>query len=268
MISDSEAAALIAGLCAAAGWPPGAPFERFGHGMSGDLAVKIGGDRPGFAKIADPDRRISRESLAGEIAAMGWLNGRAGAPKLLWAGEVDGRPAMLAEVLPGVALHELPPERAEAGLIATIAALRTLHALPIGDCRLDQRLTVKLAEAWRRVGEGEVHASEFDPDNTGREAADLWREMMVEAPEGEDPVFTHGDASLPNFIVPHDGLAGVVDLGLAGVSDRYQDFALFLRSSARNFPGVDARALLMAHYPLDAVDERKLTFYRRLDEFY
>ncbi|HEX4199702.1 MAG TPA: aminoglycoside 3'-phosphotransferase [Caulobacteraceae bacterium] len=267
MISDAETASLIAALCAAAGWRE-APFQQVGHGMSGDLAARIGGERPAFAKIADPARRISREGLAREIAAMRWLDGRAGAPGLLWAGAVDGRPAMLAEALPGVALHELPPDRAEAGMIATVAALRALHALPITDCPLDQRLPVKLAEAWRRVEEGEVHASEFDPDHTGRAPADLWREMMAAAPDGEELVFTHGDASLPNFIVPDLGPAGVVDLGLAGVSDRYQDFALFLRSSARNFPGLDARALLMAHYPLAEIDERKLTFYRRLDEFY
>jgi aminoglycoside phosphotransferase len=268
MTPDDAAASLIAALCEAAGWPSGAPFERFGHGMSGDLAARIGGVRPAFAKIADPQRRISRESLAREVAAMGWLGGRAGAPKLLWAGEVAGRPAMLAEALPGIALHDLPSDRAEAGLMATIEALRALHAVPIGDCPLDQRLPVKLAEAWRRIEEGEVHASEFDPDNTRRTAADLWREMMAAAPDGEDLVFTHGDASLPNFIVPHQGPAGVVDLGLAGVCDRCQDFALFLRSSRRNFPGIDARALLMAHYPLHELDERKLTFYRRLDEFY
>jgi kanamycin kinase/aminoglycoside 3'-phosphotransferase-2 len=236
--------------------------------MSGDLAVKLGGERPAFAKIADPARRISHESLAREIAVMEWLDGRASAPRLLWAGQVEDRPAMFAEALPGVAMHELPLDRAEAGLVTTIAALRSLHALPIGDCPLDQRLSVKLTEAWRRVEEGEVHASEFDPDNTGRAPADLWREMVAAAPDGEDLVFTHGDASLPNFVVSGEGPAGVVDLGLAGVSDRYQDFALFLRSSASNFPGVDARALLMAHYPLAAVDERKLTFYRRLDEFY
>ena len=175
---------------------------------------------------------------------------------------------MLAEALPGRPLHDLAPADAEAGLIAAIDALRILHSLPTDDCPLDQRLAVKLSEAWRRVGDGEVHRSEFDPDNTGRSPENLWEIMMAGRPADEDLVFTHGDASLPNFILRGEGAAGVVDLGLAGVSDRYQDFALFLRSSAHNFPGLDARALLKANYPLPVLDERKLTFYRRLDEFY
>jgi aminoglycoside phosphotransferase len=267
MTSEDEVA-LVAALCAAAGRAPASTFERFGHGMSGDLTLRIGDASPAFAKIADPSRRISRESLAHEIAALRWLDGRAGAPRLLWAGEVKGRPAMLAEALAGTALHDVAPDRAEAGLVAAIGALQALHALPIGDCPLDQQLAVKLSEAWRRVEEGEVHRSEFDPDNTGRSPEDLWQTMLADRPAAEDLVFTHGDASLPNFIVADLGAAGVVDLGLAGVADRYQDLALFVRSSAHNFPAVDARALLRTHYPLKVLDERKLTFYRTLDEFY
>jgi aminoglycoside phosphotransferase len=268
MISEADAAALVAALCKTAGWPPAPAFERFDHGMSGDVTVRIGGAWPAFAKIGDPARRISREGLAREIAVLRWLDGRAGPPRLLWAGEVEGRPSMLAEALPGTALHQLAPERAEAGLIAAIAALRVLHALPIDDCPHDQRLSVKLAEAWRRVEAGEVHRSEFDPDHTGRSAGDLWRTMLAGTPSTEDLVFTHGDACLPNFIVSNRAAAGVVDLGLAGVADRYQDFAILVRSGAHNFPDLDVRAQLTKHYPLDAVDEQKLSFYRTLDEFY
>jgi kanamycin kinase/aminoglycoside 3'-phosphotransferase-2 len=268
MTSKDEAVALVAALCAASGWPCAPTFERFDHGMSGDLTVRIGGDRPAFAKIGDPARRISREMLAREIAALRWLGGRAGAPKLLWAGEVEGRPAMLAEALPGTALHDLPQDRAEAGLIAAIAALRALHDLPIGDCPPDQRLEVKLSEAWRRIGAGEVRRSDFDPANTGMSPEDLWQVMLADRPDAEDLVFTHGDASLPNFIVSGAGAAGVVDLGLAGIADRYQDLALFVRSSAHNFPDLDTRELLAAHYPIPGLDERKLRFYLTLDEFY
>lgn len=259
---------LVAALCAAADWPWPPAFTRFSHGMSGDLTLRLEGERPAFAKIADPTRRISREGLAREIAALRWLGCRAGAPRLLWAGEVEGRPAMLVEALPGTALHDLTPERAEAGLIAAIVVLRTLHELPIADCPLDQRLAVKLAEGWRRIEAGETLPEEFDPDHTGRSAEALWEEMVEQAPASEDLVFTHGDASLPNFIVSDAGVAGVVDLGLAGVADLYQDLALLIRSAAYNFPQLDVQGLLMQHYPLASLDRAKLRFYRTLDEFY
>jgi aminoglycoside 3'-phosphotransferase-2 len=268
MTADAEVAALVAALCEAAGWPRASAMERVDHGMSGDLTVRIGSERAAFAKIGDPARRISREGLTREICVLKWLNGRAGSPSLLWAGEIEGRPAMLTEALSGTPLHDLAPERAEAGLISAIAALRALHALPIEDCPMNQRLAVKFAEARRRIEEGEVHRSEFDPDHTGRSADDLWRTMLVRTPEIEDLVFTHGDACLPNFIVSAQTPAGVIDLGLAGVADRYQDLALFVRSSTHNFPDLNARALVQAHYPIASLDEQKLEFYRTLDEFY
>ena len=268
MTSEADVAGLIAALCKAAGWPSAPRFERFDHGMSGDLTVRIDGERPAFAKIGDPARRISRESLAHEVAAMRWLDGRAGAARLLWAGDVEGRPALLAEALHGTPLHALAPGRAEDGLIAAIQALGVLHALPIDNCPLDQSLAVKLSEGWRRVGAGEVDEADFDQGNSGRPPAELWKAMMADAPGDEDLVFAHGDASLPNFIVPENGAAGLVDLGLAGVADRYQDLALLVRSSAHNFPDLDVRKLLTAHYPLGTLDEQKLRFYRTLDEFY
>jgi aminoglycoside 3'-phosphotransferase-2 len=268
MTSENEAEAIVAALCAGAKWPRPASFKRFDHGMSGDLTVRLDGAAPAFAKIGDPARRISRDILAREIAVLRWLDGQAGAARLLWAGEVEGRPALLAEALPGTTLHELAPQQAEAGLIAAIASLRELHALPIADCPLDQRLAVKLSEAWRRVEAGEVRRSEFDPDHTGRPVEDIWNAMLAEKPKDEDLVFTHGDACLPNFIVADSATAGVVDLGLAGIADRYQDFALLVRSGAHNFPQVDVRTLLVEHYPLERIDEQKLNFYRTLDEFY
>jgi aminoglycoside phosphotransferase len=232
-----------------------AAVERFGHGMSGDVTLRIGG---AFAKLADPARRISRESLARETAALAWLDGRAGAPRLIWAGEVEGRPALVTEALPGVPLHDLPADRAEAGLVATIAALRALHSLSIDGCPLDQRLPVKLAEARQRIAEGEADCCDRA----------MFEALLAKTPAAEDLVFTHGDASLPNFIAPDAGPVGLVDLGLAGVADRYQDFALLVRSAAHNFPGMDARRLLVEHYPLADLDEAKLEFYRALDEFY
>jgi aminoglycoside phosphotransferase len=268
MTSEAETAGLVAALCKVAGWPPATGFERFDHGMSGDLTVRIDGERPAFAKIGDPAQRISRASLVHEVAAMRWLAGRAGAPRLLWAGVVEGCPAFLAEALPGTPLHDLTRERVEAGLIAAIRALRGLHALSIDNCLLDQRLAVKLPEGWRRIEAGEVDAADFDQGNSGRPPAELWNAMMADAPADEDLVFAHGDASLPNFIVSEDGVAGLVDLGLAGVADRYQDLALLVRSSAHNFPDLDVRGLLTAHYPLAILDEQKLKFYRTLDEFY
>lgn len=264
--ASDGAEALLRALPAAAGMAgESIIFKELSHGNSGDLVVRISAPVDAVAKLADPRRRVSVDALAREVAALDWLDGRGGAPRLIWSGEVLGRPAMLAAALPGAALHGLPDGEAEAGLVAAISALKALHALPTADCPFDERLAVKLTETRRRLDAGETGRGDWDPEGTGAPAEALWAKMAALAPAEEDLVVTHGDASLPNFIV--DGArAGPVDLGRLGVADRWCDLALFLRSAARNFPGVDARALLRTHYPI-AIDEQKLIFYQLLDRF-
>jgi aminoglycoside 3'-phosphotransferase-2 len=266
-MADGGDQALIAALRRAAGLGDG-PARRMDHGMSGDVVLRLDGPRPCYAKIGDPARRISVHELQRETAALRWLDGRVGAPGVVWAGQVTGRPTLVSAGLPGVALHALAPDQAEAGAIAAIEAMTALHTLPITTCPFDERLAVKLAESARRLAEGEVDLANLDAGRQGWTAADLAAELVARRPAGEDLVVTHGDACWPNFILGPEGRAGIIDLGRFGVADRHQDLALFIRSAAFNFPDLPATALIDEHYRLAVVDPEKLEFYRLLDEFY
>jgi aminoglycoside phosphotransferase len=267
--SSVDPAGEVGRLLAAAGLDGGAVRgARVGHGMSGDLVFRLDAPIAAFAKIAAPGRRISRVEMEREIAVLRWLDGRIGAPQLIWSGLLDeNRPALLMQALGGVALHALQGEAAEAGAIAAIQALAALHALPIDDCPFDERLERRMREVRLRVRLGEVDETDFDPDRTGRSAADVLEELERTAPTAEDLVVTHGDACWPNVLVDQ-GRAGLIDLGRAGVADRHHDLALFIRSGRRNAPHLDVPDLVRRCYPLETLDEARLDFYRLLDELY
>lgn len=260
-------AALVAALLRAAGIDREGALERMDHGESGDLVFRIDGAPPLYAKIADPARPISCAEIAREAAALRWLEGRADAARLLWSGDVAGRPATLTEALAGEPLHALSPDTVEAGAIAALRALARLHAIPIASCPFDERLEVKLAEARRRVELGEIEIDRLDPDNAGVSPASILSGLLARRPDSEDLVVTHGDASWPNFILQPDGEVAIIDLGRFGVADRHQDLALFVRSARRNFPNLDIETLLARHYPV-AASPAKLAYYRQLDELY
>src|SRR5439155_1556483 len=81
---------------------------------------------------------------------------------------------------------------------------------------------------------------------------DLFHELVATRPAGEDLVLTHGDYCLPNVILRgptlgNPGLAGFVDVGRAGLADRYRDLALASRSIAANL-GAAWVAPFFAHY--------------------
>ena len=263
----SKAEDLVHAVLDAAGIRRDVSLQRMDHSESGDLVFRIEGAPPLFAKIGDPGRRISCAEMARESAALRWLEGRAAAARLVWSGEVAGRPALLTEAVAGVALHALAPERAEAGAIAALQALAKLHAMPIASCPFDECLAVKLAESRRRVELGEIEVDRLDPANANTAPAAILAGLIAKRPAWEDLVVTHGDASWPNFILRPDGEVAIIDLGRFGVADRHQDLALFVRSGRRNFPRLDIEALLARHYPV-AADPEKLAYYRQLDELY
>lgn len=243
----------------------GAPSRRMDHGMSGDLVARIDAQPALYAKISGGKFPIE---FAHELAALRWLDGRAGAPRLVWTGEIERRPTMVTEAVAGTPLHALTPQTAEAGAVAALGALAALHALPIADCPFDQRLATRLPVGARRVAAGEIDPAEFDPERTGRDPASVLVELEATQPADEDLVVAHGDASWPNFILRPDGGAGLIDLGRFGVADRYLDLAIFVRSALRNFPELPIRPLVLAHYPVDALSEEKLAYYRLLDELF
>lgn len=50
-------------------------------------------------------------------------------------------------------------------------------------------------------------------------------------------VLSHGDFCLPNVLAQGDSICGFIDLGRAGVADKWQDIALCYRSLQHNFDG-------------------------------
>ncbi|WP_246629228.1 APH(3') family aminoglycoside O-phosphotransferase [Mesobacillus maritimus] len=145
--------------------------------------------------------------------------------------------------------------------------LKTLHNVNIENCPFNQRLEVKLKEAKRRVENGLVDEDDFDENRKGLKAQELYKVLISSQPKNEDLVFTHGDFCLPNIIIHKEQISGFIDLGRAGVADRYQDLALAIRSITSNF-GREHVPFFLKGYGLKDIDETKVVYYQLLDEFF
>jgi aminoglycoside 3'-phosphotransferase-2 len=86
-------------------------------------------------------------------------------------------------------------------------------------------------------------------------------------PTDEARGLTHGDPCLPNVMFDAGTFIGFVDCGRVGVADPHQDLALAARSIASNL-GREWVSVFFKHYGVPDPDERKLAFYRLLDEFF
>lgn len=242
---------------------PAAPVELIGHGRSGDLVARAG---EAVVKLALAPANVER--LRREIAAMRWLGPDAPTAPILWTGELEGGLALVTRNLPYRPVSHVEAHEAADALAATAEALAALHARDPADCPFDMRLDVKFERAERNVAAGLVDEEDFDDERAGWTGQQALDKARATRPAAERLVLAHGDASLPNFLWGPGAPVRLVDLGLFGLADPYQDLALYLRSAKYNHPQIDAAAILRERYPLAEIDEAACDFYRLMDELF
>ncbi len=210
-------------------------------------------------------------SLQAEAQKLEWMRSRGvNVPTVEKFLEQDGLEYLVTTALPGRdASNDWPKDEISRVVDALADGLRLLHSLPIQDCPFDQRLEVKMAQAKERVQNGLVDLEDLDGERLGCTAESLFQELLERKPSAEDLAFCHGDFCVPNVIL--DGSrAGFVDVGRAGIADRWQDLALMTRSLEsdmnRQFNGSSGRFL--ERYSVTEPDLEKRAFYRLLDEFF
>lgn len=207
------------------------------------------------------------DGLEREAARLRWLAGRLPVPQVISFVQERERDYLLLTSVPGVNAVEVGREHAESLAEGLAQALRMLHAQPIDGCPFDQSVAAQIAHARQRVTAGLVDETDFDEERLGRTARDLLSEVEQRQPDDEAVTLTHGDACLPNILFDGGRFTGFVDCGRVGLADPYQDLALAARSIAFNL-GPEYVAVFFAHYGIPEPDERRLAFYRLLDEFF
>lgn len=227
------------------------------------FALRAEGRRPLILKCAESFSDVDLEDEAGRLR---WFSSRTIVPAPLACGATVQLQYLLMDVIPG---HDasVAGTKPSAIIEGMARALRELHAQPIADCPYDQRLDAQVTRARRRVDFGLVDETDFDEERAGRSAAGLLAEVERSRPPDEDLVLTHGDACFPNVMFEDGRFTGFVDLGRAGVADRYQDVALARRSIYHNL-GWDWIEPFFEEYGMPEPDEAKLRFYELLDELF
>ncbi|WP_286071761.1 APH(3')-II family aminoglycoside O-phosphotransferase [Stenotrophomonas sp. 57] len=242
-------------------------IERQSIGVSRADVARV--HRPGQADAFLKSEVIDAFSeLGDEIDRLRWLQAQGlPAPTVIATIEEGGRRWLMMSALPGRDLASSPElaPRQVADLLAD--ALRGLHAVPVANCPFDQRLASRLQAAQARVEAGLVDADDFDEERLGQSPQQVFAELRATQPAHEDLVVSHGDACLPNLIVADGRFTGFIDCGRLGVADRCQDLALAARSLVHNFGDTRWVVPLFQRYG-SIPDERRLAFYRLLDEFF
>ena len=214
---------------------------------------------------------VAAADLADELARLRWLAPYVPVPAVVQFARVaaPNQAWLLTAALPGKPASELleaDPGLGPAVVDALAAFLRRLHALPVSGCPFDAGPAVRLAQARRRIDAGLVDTDDFDAERKGWTVEQVWTALQDCQPVAPDLVVTHGDFSLENILL-HDGaVIGCLDVGRAGVADRYQDLAIVWRALGELDAALQQR--LLRQYGIVDADQGKLRFHLLLDELF
>ena len=220
---------------------------------------------------------VSEES-ENHLSMLRWLDGRISAPRVIQTAEQDGFRWTLMTRISGEMscspIYRTDPHR----LVRVLAdALKTLWAVDVSDCPVDQTPAAKLRRARSIVENGQVDLELVEPETFGEKGfsspAALLAWLEENAPPCQ-PVLTHGDFCLPNIFLENWEFSGFLDLGRSGAGDKWTDIAILWRTLRDNFGGHYGDAVpgfhpdeLFGALGIDK-DEEKLRYYLLMDELF
>ena len=175
------------------------------------------------------------------VAAMDWLARRIPSPKVLAHEIRDGRSFLLMSRIPGEMSCDPACLARPEMLVSLLAdAMTLLWKVDAAGCPRDRRLPALLKEARWRVENGLVDLDNVEPETFGPggfESPEALLRWLEENPVASCPVLTHGDFCLPNVFQLEGKFSGFVDVGDAGLGEKWRDIALCWRSLRSNMHG-------------------------------
>ena len=248
----------------------GMPYTVDGTGMSGSQVLIF----PEMVlKIGKPSALTP-----GMVRVMRWLEGRLPAPRVIHF-ETDGeRECLLMTRITGkMACDKSYLAQPELLLSLLSEALHMLWQVDWTDCPQSRSLDDELAHARYSLENGLVDFSRCEPETFGPggfkspEALLCWLESNKPPLE---PAFSHGDCCLPNIFFSGNRVSGFIDLGDAGIADRWRDLSLCFRSLKHNTNGTYGHVIpgfkpeKLFDYLGVAPDWDRMRYYLLLDEFF
>lgn len=223
--------------------------------------VKVPGG-PWLYVKAGPTRH--HPSLTAERDRLVWLAKRGAAvPEVVDMGIGEHIAWMVTVALPGLpatAPEHLARPRRTVPILAE--GLRAFHEIDPTDCPFDWTVKTALAHVETRVAAADIDPAGFGDEHRHLSPQEALARLHATVPPDDDLVVTHGDYCFPNLLIAGVRVVGVLDVGEAGLAQRWRDLAVGTWATTWNVgPGYED--LFLDAYGIDW-DLDRAAFYRLL----
>ncbi len=219
-------------------------------------------DKEFYLKIEKINKEFEHEQII-----MQWLQDKLPVPKIIAQSKDNGYEYLLMTKAKGemsCSDHFLNKPEELVRLLAE--GIKMLQQVNISDCPFECTLEKKLNAAKERIDLGQIDMSDWEKDTPFNTPEELY-EYLVNNQQDEEMVFSHGDYCLPNIFLSNDKVSGFIDLGRAGIADKWQDIALCVRSVKYTLKNDYYIDLLFKHLGIDP-NHAKVRYYILLDELF
>lgn len=255
-----------------------ASIKRHIHERHGQLD-SVGCSDANVLIFDDMVLKIQKDSnaAANEHQMLRWLGGRLAVPKIIEEDFIDGMRYLLMSRIPGRYLCDasiLDNQILLADLLAE--GLCQMWSVDVSHCPTNRTLDQKFIEIEAGIRRGTISLDSARQEETYgpggyTSPAALFDWLIKNRPE-EELVLSHGDYCLPNIFSDGKVLTGFIDLGYAGVADKWVDIEKSLWSMWANTTGQFGgkkrqfdRSMLFSALNMQP-DEDKLRYYSLLSE--
>lgn len=219
-------------------------------------------DKEFYLKIEKINKEFEHEQVI-----MQWLQDKLPVPKIIAQSKENGYEYLLMTKAKGEMScldHFLNKPEELVGQLAE--GIKILQQVNISDCPFECTLEKKLNAAKERIDLGQIDMGDWEKDTPFNTPEELYQ-YLVNNQQDEEMVFSHGDYCLPNIFLSDNKVSGFIDLGRAGIADKWQDIALCVRSLKHNLKNDYYIDLFFKHLGIDPNHE-KVRYYILLDELF
>ncbi len=222
--------------------------------------------KPGLVlKARDVRLRLQEPDLQTETVALTWLRDKLPVPECRCFFVEGETQYLLMTYMDGVTgIHPEALEEPKRLVREFARGLREVHALEIASCPLDWRMPRFFSRAEGLIESGALD-DQVPEGETRTFLYDKLADVKQSVPEEEDLVMCHGDYCLPNVLFQDGALSGYIDVGYAGVGNRYLDLVAARGSIHRNL-GEEWIAPFFHEYGPGEPDRDKLCAYQKLHD--